>query len=169
MFVRTALFLSAALMLGGCDVTTELGKPCQLVRRATAAEQEALGGRKFVEIREKDIAADQDFISFGSLDCEDLICVRDDLSPRNENPEEVAMGYCSRECVQGTTTGCEITRTVGDVEKGLKERMTCRPLLLDQDTLDAIKVADESYYRRTFGENNSPYFCAGAVPAAQGN
>ncbi|NRD51271.1 adventurous gliding motility lipoprotein CglD, partial [Corallococcus exiguus] len=54
-------------------------------------------------------------------------------------------------------------------EEGLKERMTCRPLLLDQDTLDAIRIADESFYRRTFGENNSPYFCAGAVPAAQGN
>ncbi|RKH63606.1 adventurous gliding motility lipoprotein CglC [Corallococcus aberystwythensis] len=167
MFVRSALFLSAVLMLGGCDVTTELGKQCRLVRKATAAEQEAQG-RKFVEIREKDIAVDQDFISFGSLDCEDLVCVRDDLSPRNENPEEFAFGYCSKECVQGTTTGCEITRTVDDVEEGLKERMTCRPLLLDQDTLDAIKVADEGFYRRTFGENNSPYFCAGATPAAQG-
>ncbi|RKG58630.1 gliding motility protein [Corallococcus sp. AB011P] len=168
MFVRTALFLSAALMLGGCDVTTELGKPCQLVRRATAEEQEKQG-RKFMEIQEKDIAVDQDFISFGSLDCEDLICVRDDLSPRSDTPEAFALGYCSKECVQGTTTGCEITRTVGDVPEGLKERMTCRPLLLDQDTLDAIKVADESFYRRTFGENNSPYFCAGAVPDAQGN
>ncbi|NOJ98736.1 gliding motility protein [Corallococcus sp. CA049B] len=168
MFVRTALFLSAALMLGGCDVTTELGKPCQLVRRATDAEREAQG-RKFVEIQEKDIAVDQDFISFGSLDCEDLVCVRDDQSPRSDNPEAFALGYCSRECVQGTTTGCEITRTVGDVEEGLKERMTCRPLLLDQDTLDAIKIADEGFYRRTFGENNSPYFCAGAVSASQGN
>ncbi|MBN9683850.1 MULTISPECIES: adventurous gliding motility lipoprotein CglC [unclassified Corallococcus] len=168
MFVRTALFLSAALMLGGCDVTTELGKPCQLVRRATDQEREAQG-RKFVEIQEKDIAVDQDFISFGSLDCEDLICVRDDQSPRSDNPEAFALGYCSKECVQGTTTGCEITRTVGDVEEGLKERMTCRPLLLDQDTLDAIKIADEGFYRRTFGENNSPYFCAGAVAAAQGN
>ncbi|RKG64141.1 gliding motility protein [Corallococcus sp. CA054B] len=166
MFVRTALFLSAALMLGGCDVTTELGKPCQLVRRATAEEQEAQG-RKFMEIQEKDIAVDQDFISFGSLDCEDLVCVRDDLSPRSDNPEAFALGYCSKECVQGSTTGCEITRTVGDVEEGLKDRMTCRPLLLDQDTLDAIKIADEGFYRRTFGENNSPYFCAGAVPTAQ--
>ncbi|CAM4477991.1 adventurous gliding motility lipoprotein CglC [Corallococcus exiguus] len=168
MFVRTALFLSAALMLGGCDVTTELGKPCQLVRRATDQEREEQG-RKFVEIQEKDIAVDQDFISFGSLDCEDLVCVRDDQSPRSDNPEAFALGYCSKECVQGTTTGCEITRTVDDVEPGLKERMTCRPLLLDQDTLDAIKISDESFYRRTFGENNSPYFCAGAVPAAQGN
>ncbi|NOK19212.1 adventurous gliding motility lipoprotein CglC [Corallococcus carmarthensis] len=167
MFVRSALFLSAALMLGGCDVKTELGKPCTLVRKATAEEQETQG-RKFVEIHEKDIAADQDFISFGSLDCEDLVCVRDDQSPRSENPEAFAQGYCSKECVQGTTTGCTITRTVDDVEEGLKDRMTCRPLLLDQDTLDAIKVADEGFYRRTFGENNSPYFCAGATPTSQG-
>lgn len=167
MFVRSALFLSAVLLMGGCDVTTELGKPCRLVRKATADEQ-AQGPTKFVEIQEKDIAADQDFISFGALDCEDLICVRDDASPRSEDPQAVALGYCSKECVQGTTTGCEITRTVDDVQAGLKDRMTCRPLLLDQATLDAIRVADETYYRRTFGENNSPYFCAGATPATQG-
>ncbi|GMU08263.1 adventurous gliding motility lipoprotein CglC [Corallococcus caeni] len=167
MFVRSALFLSAVLLMGGCDVTTELGKPCNLVRKATDQEREAQG-RDVVEVKEKDIAAEQDFISFGSLECEDLICVRDDLSPRSADPEAPALGYCSKECVQGTTTGCEITRTVDDVEEGLKDRMTCRPLLLDQDTLDAIRAADEGFYRRTFGENNSPYFCAGATPAAAG-
>jgi hypothetical protein len=168
MFVRSALFLSAVLLLGGCAVTTELGKPCLLVRKTTA-EEEAATGRKVIEIPEGDIAADQDFISFGSLECEDLICVRDDSSPRSDDPNSPAVGYCSKECVQGTTTGCEITRTEDDVQQGLRERMTCRALLLDQDTLDAIRVADESFYRRTFGENNTPFFCAGRPTQAQAN
>ncbi|RKH44244.1 adventurous gliding motility lipoprotein CglC [Corallococcus llansteffanensis] len=166
MFVRSALFMSAVLLLGGCEVTTELGKECRLVRKATTAEQETFG-RDFMPILERDIAADQDFISFGALDCEDLVCVRDDASPRSDNPNDEALGYCSKECVEGTTTGCEVTRD--DAAEGIKERMTCRPLLLDQATLEAIKVADEAFYRRTFGENNSPYFCAGASAQAQGN
>ncbi|MCY1045245.1 adventurous gliding motility lipoprotein CglC [Corallococcus sp. bb12-1] len=166
MFVRSALFLSAVLLLGGCEVTTELGKPCRLVRKATAEEQETYS-TKFMPIRERDVAPDQDFISFGSLDCEDLICVRDVDSERSDDPTAEALGYCSKECVQGTTTGCEVTRD--DAPAGLAPRMACRPLLLDQATLDAIRVADEQKYRDTFGENNSPYFCAGASPQAQGN
>ncbi|RKH37976.1 adventurous gliding motility lipoprotein CglC [Corallococcus sicarius] len=166
MFVRSALFMSAVLLLGGCEVTTELGKPCGLVRKATDTEAQTFG-RDFMPIYEKDIAADQDFISFGSLDCEELVCVRDADSPRSDNPADEALGYCSDACVQGSTTDCEVTNS--DAVEGIKERMTCRPLLLDQATLEAIKVADEGFYRRTFGENNSPYFCAGATPQAQGN
>ncbi|RKG91442.1 gliding motility protein [Corallococcus sp. CA053C] len=166
MFVRSALFMSAVLLLGGCEVTTELGKPCGLVRKATDSEAQTFG-RDFMPIYEKDIAADQDFISFGSLDCEDLVCVRDDASARDPDPNAPALGYCSKECVEGTTSGCEVTND--EAVEGIKERMTCRPLLLDQATLEAIKIADEAFYRRTFGENNSPYFCAGATPQAQGN
>lgn len=47
--------------------------------------------------------------------------------------------------------------------------MTCRALLLDQETLEALRAADENAYRQTFGENNSPFFCAGAPPTQQGN
>ena len=165
MFVRSVLFMSAALLLGGCEVSTQLGTPCDLVRKATPDEQAA--GNDFMPILEKDIAADQDFISFGALDCEDLVCVRDASSPRDPEPTARARGYCSKECVQGTTTGCKVTSS--EAVEDIKERMTCRPLLLDQATLEAIKVADEAFYRRTFGENNSPYFCAGTSPQAQGN
>lgn len=116
---------------------------------------------------EREIAAQQDFISFGSVNCEDLICVRDQDYPRalNEdgslNENAPAMGYCSKPCVEGGSS-CEVTDT-DDVNPDLPRRMSCRPMLLDQDTLDALRSADEAFYRRTFGENNSPFFCAGAL------
>lgn len=172
MSVRTALLMSAALFLGGCEVSSQIGKPCTLVRKATPEEKEQYGNDT-MEILEKEIAPRQDFISFGSVQCEDLICVRDADFPRatNEdgtiNLEAPAQGYCSKECVSGSTA-CEVKDT-SDVQKDLPGRMTCRALLLDQDTLDALRSADEDFYRRTFGENNSPFFCAGAHVAQTGN
>ena len=166
MSVRTALLMSAAMLLGGCSVSSEIGKECTLVRKASP-EEEAEFGQKFMAILEKEVAPKQDFISFGSIECEDLVCVRDAAFPRalnddgtvNQNAE--AKGYCSKECVEGSTSACEVKDTSGVLE-GLPERMGCRALLLDQDTLEALRSSDEAFYRRTFGENNSPFFCAGA-------
>ncbi|MBZ4417080.1 adventurous gliding motility lipoprotein CglC [Myxococcus sp. RHSTA-1-4] len=171
MSVRTTLLMSAALLLGGCEVTSEIGKPCALVRKATA-EEKAQTGQDTMPILEKEIAARQDFISFGSLGCEDLICVRDQDYPRalNEdgtvNGNAPAMGYCSKPCVEGSSA-CEVKDT-SDVLPGLPERMACRPLLLDQATLEALRAENEAQYRATFGENNSPFFCAGAPVAETG-
>ncbi len=174
MSVRTALLMSAALFLGGCEVSSEIGKECTLVRKATAEESEANGGRKFMPILQKEIALNQDVISFGSIQCEDLICVRDadfpptmmanPEDPNGEpiiNPNADAKGYCSKECVEGSSA-CEVKDTSG-VLQGLPERMSCRSLLLDQATLEALRSANEARYRETFGENNSPFFCAGAT------
>ncbi|QQR46817.1 adventurous gliding motility lipoprotein CglC [Myxococcus xanthus] len=167
MFVRTALMMSAALLLGGCEVASEIGKPCALVRKATPEESAANNNSATMPILEREIAAQQDFISFGSVNCEDLICVRDQDYPRELNADGTvngdapAMGYCSKPCVEGGSS-CEVTDT-DDVNPDLPRRMSCRPMLLDQDTLDALRSADEAFYRRTFGENNSPFFCAGAL------
>ena len=115
----------------------------------------------------------QDFISFGSIECEDLICVRDAAFPRARNEDGTinggaeAKGYCSKACVEGSNA-CDVKDTSG-VQEDLPGRMTCRALLLDQETLEALRAADENTYRQTFGENNSPFFCAGAPPAQQGN
>lgn len=172
MSVRTALLMSATLMLGGCAVSSEIGKECTLVRKATA-EEEQLHGRKFMAILESEVAPRQDFISFGSIECEDLVCVRDEDFPRavDENGEVIptaeAKGYCSKACVEGSNA-CEVTDTSG-VQPDLPGRMTCRALLLDQETLEALRASDEDFYRRTFGENNSPYFCAGTPASQQDN
>ncbi len=166
MSVRTALLMSATLLLGGCAVSSEIGKECLLVRKANPDVEEEKGLR-FVVVKEKEVAPNQDFISFGSIECEDLVCVRDADFPRDPDQEAVAKGYCSKACVEGSTS-CEVKDTNGVVE-GLKDRMTCRALLLDQETLEALRAADPTFYRQTFGDNNSPYFCAGTPSSQQGN
>ncbi|MCP3163785.1 adventurous gliding motility lipoprotein CglC [Myxococcus qinghaiensis] len=164
MSLRAAFLVSTALLLGGCKVSSEIGKPCTLVRKALPEENSPT---KTMPVLESEVADRQDFISFGSLECEDLICVRDQDYPRARTAEgevdltAAAMGYCSKPCVEGSNA-CEVKDT-SDVEPNLPGRMACRSLLLDQDTLDALRSADEGFYRRTFGENNSPFFCAGNI------
>lgn len=158
MSVRLALFLSAALLATGCEVTTELGKPCVLVKRDPASNSTT--GVQSIPVLEREIAPNQDFISFGSTDCEDLICVRDAEAPRNTDPNAAALGYCSQECVPNETK-CEVTDT--SVEEALRTRMACRSLILDEDSLEKLKQEDPATYRATFGETNSPYFCAGKL------
>ncbi|MFP2931066.1 adventurous gliding motility lipoprotein CglC [Pyxidicoccus sp. 3LG] len=179
MSVRTALLMSATMLLGGCEVASQIGKECVLVRRATP-EEEVANNRKWMPILQGEVAPNQDVISFGSIACEDLICVRDADVPfaMMDNPDDPggpqiinrnaeAKGYCSKECVEDSNA-CEVKDTSG-VLAGLPERMSCRSLLLDQATLEALRSSDESFYRRTFGENNSPFFCAGTPASAQGN
>ncbi|MCE9666727.1 adventurous gliding motility lipoprotein CglC [Myxococcus stipitatus] len=168
-FVRSALILSStALLVSGCQVSSEIGKPCALVRKATQQELDQ-GSNKTVEMLEKEVTSKQDVVSFGAVHCEDLICIRDAAYPRalgedgQVDGDAVAWGYCSKPCVEGTDSACDVKDT-DDVQADLPGRMACRPLLLDQDTLDAIRAADEGFYRRIFGENNSPFFCAGKLP-----
>lgn len=161
MSVRLAIFLSAAALLAsGCDVTTQLGVPCVLVKRDPTSDSTT--GVRSTPVLEGEIAENQDFISFGSTDCEDLICVRDADAPRDSDPNAPAQGYCSQECVAGSSS-CEVTDT--SVDEALRNRMACRPLLLDQASLERLKRDDPVTYRNTFGETNSPYFCAGELSA----
>ena len=156
---RHAILLSAAFLLGGCQVVTELGKPCALVRRATEEEFKATGERAAL-LKERELTPGQDFISFGSLDCEEQICVRDAAVPAGSNPEAVAQGYCSRPCVEDSTA-CEVTNA--DVSDALRQRMTCRPMLLDDEALNRLKAADPETYRKTFGTYENSSFCAGRL------
>lgn len=161
MSARLVVFLSVALLASGCEVTTQLGKPCTLVKKPTPEEQAQGIGSK--PVLESEIAPNQDFISFGATDCEDLICVRDAQSPRDPDPNAAAQGYCSNECVEGSDGDCEVTDA--DASEDVKNRMICRSLLLDQASLERLKRDDPVAYRQTFGETNSPYFCAGRLAA----
>jgi hypothetical protein len=170
------LLLSAALLSTGCQVTTDLGSPCVLQKRGPQ-KKDANGEPLFadpetkkipvyeaVDIRERELTPGQDYIAFGATDCEDLICVRDADAPANtdyaNNPEASAIGYCSRACVQGSgASACEVTNS--GVPEALKSRMDCRSLLLDQVSLDKLRAEDPDAYKATFGDTNSPYFCAG--------
>ena len=107
---RVLLALSATMLvlgLVGCSVGSGLNKKCNLPRKVD-------GGVVFLtegEVQEKTASA-KDFIAFGSLDCEDLVCVRDSSFPKGSDLAAPALGYCSRPCVENSTcpsddTPCE--------------------------------------------------------------
>ncbi|ATB27345.1 adventurous gliding motility lipoprotein CglC [Melittangium boletus] len=155
MSARLALLMGAALLCGGCEVPSEVGKPCLLVKKSSSAD------RKFDPVVPSDIQLDQDFVSFGSQDCEDLICVRtagSKLETTVEGDVERVLGYCSKACTEGNTTTCAINHP--DATDEIKSTMSCRSLLLDQQALDDFRKQDPAGYRATFGENASPFFCA---------
>lgn len=173
MSARLALLVGAALLCGGCEVASDIGKPCVLVRKATAQEQQAEPDREpFRVIMENQLQAGQDFISFGSVECEDLVCVRDaafdpKLAADADLAKEAAKGYCSKACVPPDNAQlqnpCAVNHPGADAQ--VKETMSCRPLLLDQKALDDLRANDPVTYRATFGDNASPNFCA-SKPAA---
>lgn len=149
---RLALLVSAVLLCGGCKVTSDIGKPCLLVKKGTTSGSSD-------PVLEGDLTPGQDFISFGSLDCEDLVCVKDADMPTTTAPNGQVYGYCSKACVADTPNTCAVTDS--DADPTVKDRMSCRALLLDQKALDDLRRSDPVTYRSTFGDNNSPYFCAG--------
>jgi hypothetical protein len=153
---RLALLVSAVLLCGGCKVTTDIGKPCLLVKKGASGVA--------APVTRDDLKEGQDFISFGSLDCEDLVCVKDADMPVESAENGQIKGYCSKACVADPLINvCEVTDA--DVHESVKTRgMSCRPLLLDQLALDELRRTDPATYRATFGDNNSPYFCAGTKP-----
>lgn len=167
MSARLALLVGAALLCGGCEVPSDIGKPCVLVKKSQS------GTTKYDPVTLSDIGAgDKDFISFGSLDCEDLICVRDANSPVQTSGEGDGLrvlGYCSKACVSNDTNTpqlqdpCAVNHPEASAE--VKASMSCRALLLDQAALDYMRAKDPVGYRQTFGDNSSPYFCAAKTEA----
>ena len=151
---RLALLVSAVLLCGGCKVNSDIGKPCLLVKRGTTGTESA-------PVVVRDLSEGQDFISFGSLDCEDLVCVKDADMELDVADNGQVRGYCSKPCVQDEFVDpCAVTDP--QALDSVKNRMSCRALLLDQKALDDLRQNDPVTYRATFGDNNSPYFCAGA-------
>ncbi|MBX7099546.1 MAG: adventurous gliding motility lipoprotein CglC [Myxococcaceae bacterium] len=154
--VRSALGLLALLLVTtGCPAKTDLGRECTLVKKLPD------GG--VTPILEGDIkeGANKDFISLGSVECEDFVCVRDADFPRPGldggmfDPNAVAHGYCSRPCIKGNNCPAENSADNDDPKK----RLTCRSLLLDSDTLQAI-CAKTPEKCTAFGNTTSPDFCA---------
>jgi hypothetical protein len=156
-----ALLLAAAV--SGCSQESEIGKPCALVKKPSA--EEAAQGARFSPVLYRELVPGQDFISFGATGCVDLICVNDKDHPRGSPDEQdaPAFGYCSDACIPGSDSCSDVA---GDAVEGLESRISCRALLLDQETLDRLRQEDPDAYRNTFGENVNPFFCAGNPPTA---
>ncbi|HZH03112.1 MAG TPA: adventurous gliding motility lipoprotein CglC [Myxococcaceae bacterium] len=156
--------LLPALMLGlatpvliGCTNAGDNGKPCQLVKRDPEDTDPSDGIRR-VRIREEEIEAGTDFISFAAVDCEDLVCVRESTAPLTGNPLAEVQGKCSRPCVEGTE--CP------SAQDGVT--LSCKALLLDEQTLADIEKADKVRFENAFGSTKSPFFCV-ADPAPASN
>jgi hypothetical protein len=170
-FSRARAFLvvvpALALCFAGCKASTDLGKPgCHLLKAGPD------GGPVNVIVAE--LSAGQDFLSFGSVECEDLVCVLDSqsvsalLAQATANPAvlaDPAFGYCSHACAQGSTSGC--TPQWEDLQNDPSLVMACRALVLDNDTIAEI-CRDPVKCQEYFNNSRSAYFCARGTGADAG-
>lgn len=152
------LATAAAVLLSACPSATDLGRECVLIKR-DPADTNPDDGINSIVIRESEVTTGKDFISFGATECDDLVCVRDARMPLSGDPTAAAKGVCSRPCIPSNAASCD----TGDrsIDEDDAARFNCRPLLLDEETLAAIREADPAKYQRYFGTTQSPDFCVG--------
>jgi hypothetical protein len=153
----TAALVAAA---AGCTQKNDLDQPCTLVKKDAGDPT----GRTAIPILEGEIPNTRtDFISFGSPDCDDLICVRDANFPRNADAGAPALGYCSTPCDPGISGQCNSGD--GNFDNNAQLALNCRPLLLDKQTLANICAQDAGACQQYFSNTRTPTFCArGAAP-----
>lgn len=149
--LSVALVATFAVALTGCKPATDLNTRCTLVKRNP-------DGGKALPIAERDVrnaqGQNKDFIAVGSIECEDLICVRDSFFSSDAGLDAPADGYCSRQCVEGS----QCPSFDEALDKG-PTALRCRALLLDKETLAALSGGDGG-----FTGVRDPFFCArGAV------
>lgn len=142
------VFAFLPLVLLGCKPATDLNQRCSLVKRNP-------DGGKPLAINERDVrnaqGANKDFIAIGSLDCEDLICVRDSAFTSDAGLDDPAEGYCSRQCQSGSS--CPSFDE--NLDRGQKA-LNCRALLLSAETLAELTSSDGG----AFPGVRDPFFCA---------
>lgn len=144
--MKRMLFAVAALALTvvACKPVTDLNTTCTLVKRNP-------DGGSPLPILEREVrdqaGNNKDFIAVGSVQCEDLICVRDANFSNDAGLDDPATGYCSRQCAEGSA--CPSYDEA--LDRG-PTALGCRPLLLSAETLAALK--DD------FPGVRDPYFCA---------
>jgi hypothetical protein len=132
------LLLCALSVLPSCAASTDLGNECTLVKRNP-------DGGQAIPIVEGDLPLTKsDYISFGSPLCLEA-CGRDSEQARTGDNQAPVKGYCSHSC--STDSDCA------------GEGFTCRSLLLDEATLQAICTADPPKCR-SFGGTPKPLYCA---------
>lgn len=142
--------LAVGALVAGCRPITDLNADCVLIKKCDGDG----GVCNFTEreMQEK-TGSSKDFISFGSTDCDDLTCVRDSSFPKDPDLDKPAHGYCSKACA-GEGASCP-----SDTEKHEKDvPLHCRPLLLDAETLAAIK--SDPVLGPMIGNVTAPFFCA---------
>jgi hypothetical protein len=159
-FGLAGLVIIAATAFSACPPSTDRGRRCVMPKRTDA-------GVAFITEREvrartgTGANATRDFLAFGSLDCDSLLCVRDATFASDAGEDDPAAGYCSNPCDIGAACPSFDPRLD---ERG-DTRLNCRALLLDEQTLEAINQDPSA--REILPVVRTPYFCArGAAPDA---
>jgi hypothetical protein len=149
--VTAVTLVAAASLVVGCRPATDLNTPCRLV----AGNPDGGAPRQLLEkeVRAKQ-SANKDFISLGTVECEDFICVRDTSFTSDAGDDEPAFGYCSRACAQGSSCPSQDS----SLDDG-PNQLRCRALLLDAETLK--ELSDKGLNP---GNVRDPYFCARGQP-----
>jgi hypothetical protein len=157
--MRLRLFLSLTVLAiiavaQACADAGDLNSLCELVTKDAGDPT----GRTPAPLLLSEIPTTQtDFISFGSPDCDELICVRD-YQYVQDGGAPYAYGYCSAPCTPGAANQCQSYDSSLDANPQTK--LNCRPLLLDSQTLAAICSDDAGACQEYFSNTRSPYFCA---------
>jgi hypothetical protein len=140
----------------GCTEETDLGKECTLVSRGPSGDREAILNR--------DLRPGQEVISFGTTECDNLICVRDaDFVGTSNAPGDPAKGYCSTDCTPPTGPLATDQCLTGNAQTDAPDsgtRLTCRPVLLEPAVLAALQANDPELYKRFFGDTAGGQFCS---------
>lgn len=139
-----------AMALAGCKVESDLGQRCFLTKRAAADG----GATSAVSILESEIVANsgRDYVSLGSVDCEEVVCIRDAQFVPSAGRLE-AEGYCSKPCQPQLAAPC------GENTQSAVGALECRAALLDDQTLARICKDDPTICKDTFRGFRSPYYC----------
>ncbi len=144
---RMVLVITSLIVLSACRPVSDLNKRCVLIKRNP-------DGGTPLPLRESEVrnaqGQNKDFIAVGSLDCDDLICVRDSFLVSDASTESPAEGYCSRACIPAKP--CPSFDEA--LDKG-PSALSCRALLLSPETLRELSGGDGG-----FAGIYDPNFCA---------
>jgi hypothetical protein len=154
--LASLVLLGLPVLLGACRAATDLGHQCTMVKGSPD------GGAVSIKESELPDGVLRDFISFGTAQCEDFVCVRDANFRKTGVAGADATGYCSRPCVPKGSFGCPAENS--DDDKDPNKRLSCRALLLDEETLGSICTTDPGRCQQIAG-TRSPYFCARTLDA----
>lgn len=157
---RFAVIAVAALLATSCAPSSGLNVQCQLVKKDPNAPA---GEQRSAFITEADIKSNsnRDIISFGAVECEDLVCIREGGAPLTGNDSAFVPGWCSRPCLESAANACPSNDPA--LDKAPATAFGCRQLLLDEAQLAALRSADPATYKQNFGDTTSPFFCARAA------
>lgn len=162
--VRFGLVVAAAVAVASCSPRPQNNIPCTLVKKDPSDPT----GQRSVFIYEPEISANasRDVISFGAVECEDLVCIREGGAPIGNDPSVAVAGWCSKPCLEGQTNACPSNDPA--LDKDPATAMSCRKLLLDEEALNSLRQTDPTTYKRYFGDTQSPFFCARTVVTPAG-